>query len=162
VDETMVTAHLTAGDLPPLRTDIIAAAQADLANRAYAWLLASGTAVTTTQYVAALAERGVGEQAARTRIKRDRKAERLITLSHEGEAIIPTFQLARDFGHRRLAGNAVHALLAAGYGPWDIWDWAESRNPWLGRRTPADAVRAGDADAVARAVAAAVGEGPDA
>ncbi len=158
----MATAHPAATDLPPLTTDTAAAAQAALANRAYARLLASGTAVTTAQYVAALAERGVGEEAARTRIKRDRKAGRLITLTHEGEAIIPTFQLGRDFEHRRLASDAVHALLAAGDGPWDIWDWAESRNPWLGRRTPADAIRAGDADAVARAVAASVGEGPDA
>ena len=156
------TRYTTLADLPPLRTDTAAAAQAALANRTYARLLASGTAVTTGQYVAVLAERGVGEEAARTRVKRDRKAGRLITLTHEGEAIIPTFQLGRDFEHRRLAGDAVHALLAAGYGPWDIWDWAESRNPWLGRRTPADAFRAGDADAVARAVAAAVGEGPDA
>ena len=157
-----MTAYLTAADLPPLRTDTAAAAQAALANRAYARLLASGTAVTTAQYVAVLAERGVGEQGARTRIKRDRKAKRLITLIHEGEAVIPTFQLGRDFEHRRLATDAVHALLAAGYGPWDIWDWAESRNPWLGRRTPADAIRAGDTAAVAQAVAASVGEGPDA
>lgn len=156
------TAYLTPADLPPLRTDTAAAAQAALANRAYARLLASGTAVTTAQYVAALAERGVGEEAARTRIKRDRRSQRLVTLNHEGEAIIPTFQLQRDFEHHRLAGDAVHALLAAGYGPWDIWDWAESRNPWLGRRTPADAMRAGDTDAVARAVATSVGEGPDA
>jgi hypothetical protein len=156
------TAYLTPADLPPLRTDTSAAAQAALANRAYARLLTSGTAVTTAQYVAALAERGVGGEAARTRVKRDRTAKRLITLTHEGEAIIPTFQLEADFDHRRLAGDAVHALLTAGYGPWDIWDWAESRNPWLGRRTPADAIRACDADAVARAVAASVGEGPDA
>ncbi len=156
------TTYLTPADLPPLRTDTAAAAQAALANRAYARLLASGTAVTTAQYVSALTERGVGEEAARTRVKRDRKAKRLITVTHDGEAIIPTFQLGRDFEHRRLAGDAVHALLTAGYGPWDIWDWAESRNPWLGRRTPADAIRAGDADAVARAVATSVGEGPDA
>lgn len=158
----MATAHLTASDLPPLRTDTAAAGQAALANRAYARLLTSATAVTTAQYVAALAERGVSQAAARTRIKRDRTAGRLITLTHEGQAIIPTFQLGRDFEHRRLAGDAVHALLAAGYGPWDIWDWAESRNPWLGRRTPADAIRAGDTDAVTRAVAASIGEGPDA
>ena len=104
----------------------------------------------------------MGQRAARTRIKRDRKARRLITLSHEGEAIIPTFQLGSDVDHRRLAVDAVHTLLATGYGPWGIWDWAESRNPWLGRCTPADAIRSGDAGAVAPAVAASVGEGPDA
>ena len=156
------TAYLNPADLPPLRTDTAAAAQAALANRAYARRLASGTAVTTSQYVAALAECGVGEEAARTRIKRDRKARRLITVTHQGEAIIETFQLERDFEHNRLAGEAVRTLLAAGSSPWDIWDWAQSRNPWLERRTPADAIRAGDADATSRALAAAVGEGPDA
>lgn len=149
-------------DLPALRTDTAAAAQAALANRAYARLLTSGTAVTTSQYVAALTERGVGPEGARARIKRDRDKQRLVTVSHEGESIVPTFQLRADFDHDPVAGEAVHALLDAGYGPWDIWDWAETPNPWLGRRTPADAIRAGDQVAVDRAVAAAVGEGPDA
>lgn len=139
-----------------------AAAQAALANRAYAQLLASGTAVTTTQYIAVLAERGVGEDEARTRITRARTARRLITVRHGGEAVIPTFQLDENFDHRRLAGDMVEALLAAGYEPWDIWDWAESHNPWLGRRSPVDAIRAGDVEAVTRAVAAATSDGPDA
>jgi len=156
------TTYTALTDLPPLRTDTAAAAQTVLANRIYARLLASGSAVPASQYVAVLAECGVGEQAARTRVNRDRTAGRLITLTYDGEAIIPTFQLGCDAEHRRLAGDAVHALLAAGYGPWDIWYWAESRNPWLGRRTPADALRAGDTAAAARAVAAAVGAGPDA
>lgn len=147
--------------LPALRTDTAAAAQAALANRAYARLLDSGTAVTTSQYVAALAERGMRPEGARARIKRDRDRGRLVTLTHEGESIIPTFQLETDFDHRPPAGDVVHALLAAGYGPWDIWDWAETPNPWIGRRTPAAALRAGDVEAVDRAVAAAVGEGPD-
>lgn len=148
--------------LPALRTDTAAAAQAAVANRAYARLLTSGTAVTTSQYVAALAERGIRAEGARARIKRDRDKGRLITLTHDGESIIPTFQLRADFDHLPAAGDVVHVLLAAGYGPWDIWDWAEAANPWIGRRTPADAIRAGDSDALDRAVAAAVGEGPDA
>jgi hypothetical protein len=148
--------------LPALRTDTAAAAQAAVANRAYAQLLTSGTGVTTSQYVAALAERGIRPEGARARIKRDRGRSRLITLTHEGESIIPTFQLRADFDHDPAAGDVVAALLAAGYGPWDIWDWAETPNPWIGRRTPADAIRAGDVDAVRRAVAAAIGEGPDA
>jgi hypothetical protein len=155
-------AHLTVADLPPLRTDTAAAAQAALANRAYAQLLDSGTAVTTGQYVAALAERGIGNEGARARIKRDRDKQRLVTVTHEGESAIPTFQLRADFDHDPLAGDAVQALLDAGYSPWDIWDWAETPNPWIGRRTPAAAIRGDDADAVLRAVAAATGPGPEA
>lgn len=149
-------------ELPHLRTDTAAAAAAALANRAYARLLDSGTAVTTGQYIGALAERGIGPEGARARIKRDRDKGRLVTVTHEGEAVIPTFQLQPDFEHHRLAGDVVHALLAAGFGSWDIWDWAETPNAWIARRTPADAVRAGDTDAIARALAAATGEGPDA
>lgn len=155
-------AFRTADDLPPLRTDTAAAAQAALANEAYARLLTSGTAVTTSQYTAALSERGIGTEGARARIKRDRDRGRLITVIHDGEAVVPTFQLRDDFEHDRLAGDVVSALLDAGYGPWDIWDWAETPNPWIGRRTPADAIRAGDTAAVERAVAATTGEGPDA
>lgn len=155
-------ALLTAGDLPPLHTDTAAASQAVLANRAYARLLTSGTAVTTAQYVTALVERGIGEEGARARIKRDRGKKRLVTVTHDGEAAIPTFQLEADFDHDPLAGDAVEALLAAGYGPWDIWDWAETPNAWIGRRTPADAIRAGDREAVSAAVTAAIGPGPDA
>lgn len=156
------TALHVSSELPPLRTDTAAAAQAVLANRAYATLLASGTAVTTTQYVAALTERGIGAEGARARIKRDRDKRRMVTVTHEGEAVIPIFQLHGDFDHDVLAGDAVQALLAAGYGPWDVWDWAETPNPWIGRRTPADAIRAGDTDALDRALAATTGEGPDA
>lgn len=151
-----------AEELPHLRTDTTAAAAAVLANRAYARLLTSGTAVTTSQYVAALGERGLSEEGARARIKRDRSRERLITVTHEGEAVIPVFQLDSDFEHRELAGDVVAALREAGWGPWEIWDWAETPNGWIGQRTPADAIRAGDTEAVERALAAATGEGPEA
>lgn len=151
-----------AEELPPLRTDTTAAAAAVLANRAYARLLASGTAVTTSQYVAVLSERGLGEEGARARIKRDRDRKRMITVNHEGEAAVPTFQLESDFEHRELAGDVVAALREAGWGSWEIWDWAETPNGWIGRRTPADAIRTGDSDAVDRALAAATEEGPEA
>jgi hypothetical protein len=158
----MTAAYFTAEDLPQLRSDTTAAAQAALANRAYARLLLSGTAVTTSEYIAVLAERGVGREAARARIKRDRDRQRLVTVSHEGEAIIPTFQLEDDFEHRPLAGDVAYALLTAGYSSWDIWDWVETPNPWIGRRTPGDAIRAGDTRVVDAALSALVGEGPDA
>lgn len=148
--------------LPPLRTADAAAERALLANRAYAALLQSGTSVTTAQYIAALAGRGISQTAARQRIKRDRSRGRLVTVSHEGEAVIPLFQLADDFEHLELAGDVVERLTGAGYGPWEVWDWAETPNGWIGRRTPAEVLEAGDVQAVERAVAAAVGDGPDA
>ena len=153
---------LTADDLPRVATDTVAASEAALANRAYARLLASGTAVTTGQYVAALGERGISAEGARARVKRGREKRRLVTVTHDGESIIPVFQLGPDFEHRPAAGDAVAALREAGWGPWEIWDWAETPNPWIGRRTPAEAIRSGDVTALAVAVDAAVGEGPEA
>lgn len=159
----VTTATPSAEELPRLRTDAAAAAQAVLANRAYARLLTSGTAITTTQYVAALKERGIGTEGARARIKRDRDGKRrLITVSHEGEAIVPSFQLQADFEHCPLAGDVVYQLREAGWGPWEIWDWAETPNVWIGRRTPAEAIRTADIGSVERALHAAIGEGPEA
>jgi hypothetical protein len=151
---------MAATALPPLRTAEAAAEQAALANRAYAVLLQSGTSVTTAQYVAALAERGISETAARQRIKRDRNRGRLVTVSHEGEAVIPLFQLAEDFEHVEVAGDVVERLTEAGYSPWEVWDWAETPNGWIGRRTPAQVLGARDAEAIDRALQAAVSEGP--
>jgi hypothetical protein len=124
--------------------DTAAAARAALVNEARAALLASGTAITTTEAAAA------------------RGAHRLVTVAHDDEAVIPAFQLDERGDPNPLAADAVQALLAAGYGAWDVWDWAETPNPWIGRRTPAEAIRSGDRAAVEAAVAAAVGEGPDA
>ncbi len=149
-------------ELPDLWTDATAATAAVLANRAYARLLTSGTAITISQYVAALKERGISEEGARAEIERVRNRERLITVTQEGEAVIPVFQFESDFEHRELAGDVVAALREAGWGPWEIWDWAETPNGWIGQRTPANVIHTGDTDAVERALAAATGEGPEA
>lgn len=121
-----------------------------------------GTSVSTGQYVGALGQRGIGAEAGPARIRRDRDRGRLVTATDDGQTLIPTFQLNDDFEHNRLTGEATSALLDSGYSPWDIWDWAETANPWIGRRRPVETIRTGDAEAVRRAIAAAAGEGPGA
>ena len=148
--------------LPPARTDDEALQAAALANRAYARLLLSGTAVSTTQYAERLAERGVSSEAARARIKRDRARGRLVTVHHEGEALVPTFQLDVAFDHDPAAGDAVAALLDEGVGPWGVWDWFETPNSWADGRTPAQLLVDHDHELLATALAARIGPGPDA
>lgn len=113
-----------------------------IADRIYARLLASGTAVPVADL-----DRSGGDD--------------LLTVRCDGADLVPTFQL-RDGEADPLAREAVRALRDAGYGPWEVWDWAETPNTWIGRRAPADAMRDGDRDAVAVAVEAATGPGPDA
>lgn len=137
------------------------AAQAELADRAYRRLLASGTAVTLAQYLDAVVGRGTAPEQARDRLEHDRTRGRLVTVAHDGVTLVPTFQLTDDLEHRARVGELVRTLSDAGHGPWGIWDWAETSNSWLGARTPAAVIRAGDWERLAVAVAAAV-DGPDA
>jgi hypothetical protein len=137
------------------RLDSVAVEQARLLNAARARLLESRTAITTGQFATGA---GISEDAARGRIKRQRAAGRLVTVRYAGEALIPTFQLGPTFDVDPLAARAVAALTAAGLGPWTIWDWAETPNGWLDNRTPAEAIRAGDAELVTRAIAGLLGD----
>lgn len=143
---------MSGSDPPPVRMDLLAEEARANANQAYARLLRSGTAITTGEYVAALVPRGVSAEAARARIKRERLRGRLVTVTHERETLIPTFQLRRDLEHDVLAGDVVAALVKAGWSPWGIWDWAETPNPWMARHRPAEAIRASDLDADRKSV----------
>lgn len=130
--------------------DQVSLEQARLLNAARARLLKSGTAIT----IAMLADgAGISEEAGRGRVKRHRAAQRLVTVLHEGETLIPTFQLGADYALDPVAVRVVGAMTAAGLGPWAIWDWAQTPNGWLDGRTPAAAIGAGDTDSVSRALA---------
>lgn len=147
-------------EVPETRTSATAAALAAATNRTYARLLSSGTAVTTTQYVDALSERGMTAGAARSRIKRSRSAGRMVTIAQDGEALIPVFQLTDAFDHDDVAETVVVALTGAGWSSWAVWDWAEGPNAWLDGRRPADAIHTRDTEGIVRALDAAVGPGP--
>lgn len=137
------------------RYDQVSLEQARLLNAARARLLESGTAVTIGMFAEGAS---IGEEAARGRVKRHRAAGRLVTVLHEGEALIPTFQLGPAYELDPLAARVVAALTDAGLGPWAVWDWAETSNGWLDQRTPAEAIRAGDARDVDRALAGLLGD----
>lgn len=148
---------LDLADVPVVepRYDQVSLEQARLLNAARARQLESGTAVTIAMFAEGA---GIGAEAARGRVKRHRAAGRLVTVLHEGEALIPTFHLGPAYELDPLAARVVAALTDAGLGPWAIWDWAETPNGWLDQRTPAAAIRAGDADDVDRALAGLLGD----
>lgn len=137
------------------RYDQASLEQARLLNAARAQLLGSGSAITTAMFAQGA---GISEDAARARVKRYRAARRLVTVPHDGEALIPTFQLGPVYDLDPVAARAVAVLVEAGLGPWAIWDWAETPNGWLDRRTPAEVIRAGDVEAVDRALAGLLGD----
>ena len=137
------------------RYDQASLEQARLLNAARAGLLKSGSAITTAMYAEGA---GISEDAARARVKRYRAARRLVTVSHDGEALIPTFQLGPDYSLEPVAARAVTVLLEAGLGPWAIWDWAQTQNGWLDGGIPAEVIRAGDVAAVDRALAGLLGD----
>lgn len=66
-------------------------------------------------------------------------------------AVVPVLDGA--FALDDLVAERTRRLVSWGLGPWAIWDWWEIPNGWLvDGRSPADAIRAGDLDAVDRAI----------
>lgn len=131
--------------------DVVGAAHATLVNEARAALLLSGTAVTTAQ----LAEvTGRTVEAARKWVGRKAADGVLAVVQlHDGTLLIPTVQLDEAFALDGEVSKRTRRLIEWGLGPWAIWDWWETPNGWLHEGwSPADAVRAGDLDAVDRAI----------
>lgn len=131
--------------------DTAAAARATLVNEARAALLESGTAVTIAQLAAATHRR---DDTARKWATRKRDAGRLVLVQlHDGTLLVPTVQLDEAFELDDQVADRTQRLVEWGMGPWAIWGWWHTPNGWLlDGRSPADAVRAGDLDAVDRAI----------
>ena len=131
--------------------DVAAAARATLVNEARATLLASATAVTIAQLAEAT---GRSTEAARKWVNRKSKDGLLAVVQlHDGTLLVPTVQLDEAFALDEQVAERTRRLVAWGMGPWAIWDWWETPNGWLhDGQSPADAVRAGDLEAVDRAI----------
>ena len=102
--------------------------------------------------VAMLAEgRTSNVNAARQWLHRQRQAGRLITVDHNGELLIPSYQLDAAFDLDQAVAGVTGALVAAGMSPWAIWRWFYAHNGWVDAR-PVDLVAAGDSRRLHRAV----------
>jgi hypothetical protein len=97
--------------------------------------LLAGGAWTT----AALAEaHDMTPNNARQWIHRHRKAGRIFTVTHEGEALVPAFLMDERLEPRPAAQAPIRALRAAGEDGWGMWAWFVSPSGWLGGQVPAD------------------------
>lgn len=87
---------------------------------------------------------------ARQWISRNRKANRLFTVSHDGETLVPAFLLDEQLEPLHDAQPAIAPLRGAGEDGWALWAWFGMPSSWLGGRVPADVLMT-EADAVAAA-----------
>lgn len=130
--------------------DHAAVENARLVNAARARLLTSATAVTVEQIAAAT---GRDPGTVRRWIARHRDAGRLVTVTHDGLLLVPAVQLDEVFGLDDQVAEIVDRLVAHGMDGWAVWHWLETPDTWLDGASPAQRLRAGDIDAVRRAVA---------
>jgi hypothetical protein len=128
--------------------DRVAVENARLVRESRDRLLTEAGAVT----IAMLAEgRRSSLNAARQWVHRNRKAARLVTIEHEGDVLIPTFQLDEAFDSDPVAADAVRVLVEAGMTAWAVWRGLNPDNGWIGRR-PVDAAKQRDLSALRRAL----------
>lgn len=130
--------------------DHAAVEKARLVNQARARLLRSGGAVTFDMIAEATERR---PSTVRQWINRRVRSRRMITVTHEGITVVPSFQLTDAFDEDRTVGDIVESLLVAGMSGWAVWDWFVTPNTWLDADTPIETLRAGERAAVERAVA---------
>ncbi|HVM00664.1 MAG TPA: hypothetical protein VM324_15350 [Egibacteraceae bacterium] len=129
--------------------DHAAAERARLVNEARAVLLKSGGAITIEMFAKAT---GRSQAAVRQWVTRQRGAGALVTVTHEGTLLVPTFQLDDAFALDPAASAVVARLAGHGMSGWAVWDWFATPNTWLDGGTPEQVLAAGDSDAVHTAV----------
>ncbi len=88
---------------------------------------------------AALADaRGITPNNARQWVSRNRKAHRIFTVMHDGEALVPAFLFDAEFEPRSEAQEPIRLLRAAGEDGWALWAWFATPSAWVGGRVPAE------------------------
>jgi hypothetical protein len=84
--------------------------------------------------------REMNRDAARQWISRARNQNRLFTVAHDGETLVPSFLLDDKLEPRSQLQAPISALRKAGEDGWALWAWFASPSPWLGGETPGDLV----------------------
>lgn len=121
--------------------DHAAVERARLVNAARVELLGSGGAITVEMLADAT---GRTPGAARQWLHRHRSAGRLITVNHDGVALIPTFQLTEAFDLDLGVAELVARLTGHDMSGWAVWDWFQTPNTWLDGRNPSEVIAEGD------------------
>lgn len=76
--------------------------------------------------------------ATHTWLSRRRKANALFTVTHDGNTLIPAFQLDADGRPLEAMAEVLQALAPAQLGDWATWTWFTSGSSWLGGAVPAE------------------------
>ena len=76
--------------------------------------------------------------ATRTWLTRKRKAGELFTVTHDGAALVPAFQIDREAQPRPELVEVLQALVPAELSAWATWTWFTAGSAWLGGAIPAD------------------------
>ena len=89
--------------------------------------------------VAALAEgRDSSPEAIRMWLSRRRRENRLFTVQHKGEILVPAFVLGAELKPRLEIQPAVAALRDAGLDGWAMWVWFTTPSSWINGVRPMD------------------------
>lgn len=102
--------------------------------------------------VAAVAEvRGVAKSTARSWIARQRRANRLVSVTVRGETYVPALLL--DEAAEPYAGTeaVLGPLRQAGMDAWAVWVWLDAPSSWLDGHRPADLLARSATDRAAEA-----------
>src|SRR5699024_270917 len=112
-------------------------------------LLSSGAWTTR-----ALAEvRDVTEATARTWLKRQRDAHRLVSVTVHREVYVPALLLDQAAEPFDGADRVLGPLVDAGMDGWAVWTWLDTPSGWLDGDRPADLLAAGAIHRLAAAAA---------
>jgi hypothetical protein len=82
--------------------------------------------------------RGITANNARQWVSRHRKADRIFTVSYEGESLIPAFLLNDVFDPRPEVQEPIRLLHGAGEDGWALWTWFATPSAWVGGYVPAE------------------------
>lgn len=126
----LVTVMSAAGE-SVLPEDLVRFAQRRATQRAR--LLAEGYHT----HASLAAVRGTTKSGARTFVSRAAATNRLFTVKHEGQTVIPAILVGDDGGLSPVA-SAVRMLGPAGLTGWELWAWLCSPSSWLSGRVPAE------------------------
>lgn len=87
---------------------------------------------------AAIADaRGITPNNARQWVSRHRRSQRIFTVTHEGETLVPVFLLDEEFEPHPEAQEPISLLRTAGEDGWALWAWFATPSAWVGGRVPA-------------------------
>jgi hypothetical protein len=88
---------------------------------------------------AAIADgRATTAENARQWVSRHRTAQRIFTVTYDGETLVPAFLLDNELEPRPVAYEPVRVLRNAGEDGWALWAWFATPSAWVGGHVPAD------------------------